>query len=90
MNNDRILFSHGSGGKLSHELVGKIFLPFLADPMLSKLDDSAIFEASGSAGLHHRRLCSESHIFPGRRYRQAGRLPHGERPEGQSWRQNTK
>ena len=44
---DSILLAHGSGGKLSHELVEKTFLPFLANPALNKLDDSAIFEASG-------------------------------------------
>jgi hydrogenase expression/formation protein HypE len=44
---DSILLAHGSGGKLSHELVEKKFLPFLANPALNKLDDSAIFEASG-------------------------------------------
>ncbi len=45
--NDTILLAHGSGGKLSHDLVEKKFLPFLANPALNKLDDSAIFEASG-------------------------------------------
>ena len=44
---DTILLAHGSGGKLSHDLVQKRFLPFLANPALNKLDDSAIFEASG-------------------------------------------
>jgi hydrogenase expression/formation protein HypE len=45
--NDSILLAHGSGGKLSHELVEKNFLPFLANPALNKLDDSGVFEASG-------------------------------------------
>jgi len=44
---ESILLAHGSGGKLSHELVEKKFLPFLANPALNKLDDSAVFEASG-------------------------------------------
>jgi hydrogenase expression/formation protein HypE len=44
---DSILLAHGSGGQLSHELVEKKFLPFLANPALDRLDDSAIFEASG-------------------------------------------
>lgn len=44
---DTILLAHGSGGKLSHELIGRKFLPFLANPALNKLDDSGIFEASG-------------------------------------------
>ena len=44
---DTIILAHGSGGKLSHELIEKRFLPFLANPLLGKLDDSAIFEADG-------------------------------------------
>ena len=44
---DRILLAHGSGGKLSHELVQRVFLPSLANPALNKLDDSAILETSG-------------------------------------------
>jgi hydrogenase expression/formation protein HypE len=46
MNEDRILLAHGSGGKLSQDLI-KSFLPDLANPILDRLDDSAVFEASG-------------------------------------------
>ena len=54
--NDRILLAHGSGGKLSHELVQKQFLPFLANPALNKLDDSAIFEASGRLAVARQSI----------------------------------
>ncbi|MCK4863494.1 MAG: hydrogenase expression/formation protein HypE, partial [Dehalococcoidales bacterium] len=43
---DKILLAHGSGGKLSQDLI-QSFLPDLANPILDKLDDSAVFEASG-------------------------------------------
>ncbi len=39
-----ILLAHGSGSKLSHELIEKKLLPPLANPILSRLDDSAVFE----------------------------------------------
>jgi hydrogenase expression/formation protein HypE len=39
----RILLGHGSGGKLSHQLIESVFLPGLANPMLEALDDSAVF-----------------------------------------------
>jgi len=63
--NEVILLAHGSGGKLSHDLVEKKFLPFLANPVLNKLDDSAIFEASG-----HLAFTTDSYVvnpifFPG-------------------------
>ena len=41
---DEILLAHGSGGKLSHDLVEKNFVPLFQNPLLDKLDDSAVFE----------------------------------------------
>jgi hydrogenase expression/formation protein HypE len=39
---ETILLGHGSGGKLSNELVRDIFLPALRNPALARLDDQAI------------------------------------------------
>ena len=39
---DRILLGHGSGGKLSAELLRDVFLPALGNPVLNRLDDQAI------------------------------------------------
>jgi hydrogenase expression/formation protein HypE len=62
---DTILLAHGSGGKLSHELVEKNFLPFLANPALNKLDDSAIFEASGRLAFTTDSYVVNPIFFPG-------------------------
>ena len=62
---DTILLAHGSGGKLSHELVEKKFLPFLANPALNKLDDSAIFEASGRLAFTTDGYVVNPIFFPG-------------------------
>jgi len=48
---DRILLAHGSGGKLSHDLIKKSFVSTFGNPILDKLDDSAVFELSGSGRL---------------------------------------
>jgi hydrogenase expression/formation protein HypE len=45
---DRILLGHGSGGKLSAELVRDIFLPAFNNPALSQLNDQAIVSVNGS------------------------------------------
>ncbi len=45
---DTILLGHGSGGKLSAELVRDIFLPAFGNPALSRLDDQAILNVNGS------------------------------------------
>ncbi len=41
MPDEKILLAHGSGGKLSHDLIKQIFLPRFANPFLDPLDDSA-------------------------------------------------
>ena len=40
---ERVLLAHGSGGRLSHELVAQVFVPPWENPILSRLDDSAVF-----------------------------------------------
>jgi hydrogenase expression/formation protein HypE len=45
---DTILLGHGSGGKLSAELLRDIFLPAFANPVLGKLDDQASLEIAGT------------------------------------------
>ena len=62
---DTILLAHGSGGKLSHELIEKKFLPFLSNPMLGKLDDSAIFEADGRLAFTTDSYVVSPIFFPG-------------------------
>jgi hydrogenase expression/formation protein HypE len=44
---DTILLGHGSGGKLSAELIRDVFLPALQNPVLSRLDDQAIVNVNG-------------------------------------------
>jgi hydrogenase expression/formation protein HypE len=45
---DTILLGHGSGGKLSADLVRDIFLPAFNNSALSRLDDQAILNLNGS------------------------------------------
>lgn len=42
MKNDRILLAHGSGGKLSAELIQRVFVPAFGNPALNRMDDSAV------------------------------------------------
>jgi hydrogenase expression/formation protein HypE len=46
MSGDVILLAHGSGGRLSHDLVEKLFLRHFDNPALLQLDDSAVLEIS--------------------------------------------
>jgi hydrogenase expression/formation protein HypE len=44
----RILLGHGSGGKLSAELLKGVFLPSLGNPVLNRLEDQAIVSLDGT------------------------------------------
>ena len=41
---DKILLSHGSGGKLSHDLIKNLFLKEIGNPILKELADSALLD----------------------------------------------
>lgn len=45
---DRILLGHGSGGKLSAELMRDIFLPAFRNPILAGMNDQAVVHLNGS------------------------------------------
>ncbi len=62
---DKVLLAHGSGGRLSHELVERGFLPAFDNPLLSKLDDSAVFEAKGRLAFTTDSYIVTPIFFPG-------------------------
>lgn len=53
----KILLGHGSGGRLMHDLIKKLFLPRINNPILDKLSDSAVIE------LKDRRLAFTTDSF---------------------------
>jgi hydrogenase expression/formation protein HypE len=63
---DRILLGHGSGGKLSAELLRDVFLPVFRSPVLGRLDDQATL----SVGADRLAFTTDSFVvkplfFPG-------------------------
>jgi hydrogenase expression/formation protein HypE len=44
---DRVLLGHGSGGKLSAQLIERVFLPAFGNPTLDQLNDQATFSIDG-------------------------------------------
>jgi hydrogenase expression/formation protein HypE len=44
----QIVLGHGSGGKLTADLIDKIFLPAFRNPTLDKLDDQAVVTIAGT------------------------------------------
>lgn len=47
-NHKQIVLGHGSGGKLTGDLIHKIFLPAFANEVLARLDDQAVLQLNGS------------------------------------------
>lgn len=45
---DRIVLGHGSGGKLTAQLIENVFLPAFGNSALNKLDDQAVLSVNGS------------------------------------------
>lgn len=61
----RILLAHGSGGRLTHELIEQVFGKTLANPILDRMDDAATFDIEGRLAY-----TTDSHVvspifFPG-------------------------
>jgi hydrogenase expression/formation protein HypE len=63
---NRITLAHGSGGSLTHKLIRETFLPLLSNPLLSRLDDGAVFGVDKG----HLAFTTDSYVvnplfFPG-------------------------
>ena len=64
---DQIVIGHGSGGRMTHDLVARVFQPYLTSPALATGDDFANVALTGGARLS---ISTDSHIvkplfFPG-------------------------
>lgn len=62
---DKILLHHGSGGKLSHDLVKNCLVSILHNPLLNKLDDSAVFDIKGRLAFTTDSYVVSPIFFPG-------------------------
>ena len=62
---DKILLSHGSGGKMSHDLIAKNFLSKLRNTWLEKLDDSAVLDVVGKIAFTTDSYVVSPIFFPG-------------------------
>lgn len=63
----RVVLGHGSGGKMTQDLISRIFYPPFENPTLLRGDDAAVIDESLSGRL---AICTDSHIvsplfFPG-------------------------
>jgi hydrogenase expression/formation protein HypE len=67
MANDTILLAHGSGGRLTHELIRQVFARYLTNPLLDTQDDAAVWDLPAPTRL---AMTTDSYVispifFPG-------------------------
>ena len=62
---DRVLLAHGSGGKLAHDLVERLLVSHFKNPLLERLDDSAVLTASGRLAFTTDSYTVTPIFFPG-------------------------
>ncbi len=70
MAEERILLAHGSGGKLTHELIRGLFARHFANPALEKMDDAAVWALRDTGGASRIAFTTDSYVvsplfFPG-------------------------
>jgi len=62
---DKILLAHGSGGKLAHDLITRNFVSALDNPLLSQMDDAAVFTLKGKLAFTTDSYVVSPIFFPG-------------------------
>jgi hydrogenase expression/formation protein HypE len=69
---ERIVMGHGSGGRMSYELISKVFLPAFGNPTLKTGDDAGLITLPTDVGELYPKLAisTDSHVvtplfFPG-------------------------
>ncbi len=45
--NEQVVMGHGSGGKMSHDLIGRLFMPPFDNPVLAMGDDAGVISLPG-------------------------------------------
>jgi hydrogenase expression/formation protein HypE len=58
----KILLAHGSGGRLSHDLVAKEFVPPWHNPILDQLNDSAVFSLRDDGSGPRMAFTTDSYV----------------------------
>jgi hydrogenase expression/formation protein HypE len=62
---EKILLAHGSGSRLSHDLISKVLTPVIMNPVLARMDDSAVMDVSGRLAFTTDSYVVNPIFFPG-------------------------
>ncbi|MGD8750988.1 MAG: hypothetical protein PVG14_06175, partial [Anaerolineales bacterium] len=56
---EKIVMGHGSGGKLMHDLISKVFLPPIENPILQAANDAGLVNPNNKTQL---AISTDSHV----------------------------
>jgi len=62
---DKVILAHGSGGRLSHDMIERLLMPHLANPVLGRMNDSAVIELKGRIAFTTDSYIIKPIFFPG-------------------------
>jgi len=65
MGNEKILLSHGSGGKMMHDLISRIIKQYFSNPVLDRLNDFAEVDAGNKIAVSTDSFVIKPYKFPG-------------------------
>jgi hydrogenase expression/formation protein HypE len=62
---DKVLLDYGSGGRASQRLISELFLKYLGNEELDRLNDAAVFSLSGRVAMSTDSFTVDPIFFPG-------------------------
>lgn len=62
---DKVLLAHGSGGKVSHNLIDNVFMKCFTDPVLNRQDDAAVVPGGSRLAFTTDSYVVRPIFFPG-------------------------
>lgn len=65
MAEDKVLLAHGSGGKVSHNLIDNVFMKCFTDPILNRQDDAAVVNGGARLAFTTDSYVVRPIFFPG-------------------------
>jgi hydrogenase expression/formation protein HypE len=65
MADDKVLLAHGSGGKVSHNLIDNVFMKCFTDPVLNRQDDAAVVPGGSRLAFTTDSYVVRPIFFPG-------------------------
>ena len=65
MDVDKILLSHGSGGKMMHDLVSKIIKNYFSNDIIDSMNDCAVCDGAGKIAISTDTFVVKPYKFPG-------------------------